>query len=93
MEIKELSKKYNRAKAYKDGLKTPFFKQLKEKLDREIDLVGKMIILPGYESPEKEQEAKLEARAYKKLLVFIEGQSKQADRLKEQLEKVTEKVD
>ena len=86
MDIKELSKRYNRAKAYKDGLKTPFFAELKSKLEYEIDLVSKSIIMPGYNSAEEETAAKYEARAYKKLLLFIEGQEKVADRLKEQLD-------
>lgn len=82
----KLPERYNRAKAYKDGTKTPFFKELKRKLESEIDLVSKLIILPGYESPEKEMEAKMTARAYKKLLMFIEGQAKSEERLKEKIE-------
>jgi hypothetical protein len=84
MDIKELSKKYNRAKAYADGLKTPFFKQLKEKLEDEIDLVMKIAVLPGLDN---EHDAIVEARAKKKLLLFLEDQEKVAERLKKQLEK------
>jgi hypothetical protein len=82
VELKELSKKYNRAKAYKDGTKTPFFKELKAKLEADIDLVTKIAILPGLEN---EHDALVEARAKKKILLFIEDQAKLADRLKEKL--------
>lgn len=82
MELKELSKKYNRAKAYKDGMKTPFFKELKRKLEADIDLVTKIAILPGLDN---EHDALVEARAKKKILLFIEDQAKLADRLKEKL--------
>jgi len=93
MDIKELSKKYNRAKKYKDGVKTPFFKELKSKLEAEIDITVRGAIVPGYSSQEEEHERITEARSYKKIILFVEGQAKQADRLKEQLEKMTEKVD
>lgn len=83
MDIKELSKKYNRAKAYQDGLKTPFFAELKKKLEDEIDLTMKLAILPGLDN---EHDAIVEARAKKKILLFIEDQAKVADRLKAQLE-------
>jgi len=82
VELKELSKKYNRAKAYKDGMKTPFFKELKRKLEADIDLVTKIAILPGLDN---EHDALVEARAKKKILLFIEDQAKLADRLKEKL--------
>ncbi len=82
MELKELSKKYNRAKAYKDGMKTPFFKELKAKLEADIDLITKIAILPGLDN---EHDALVEARAKKKILLFIEDQAKLADRLKEKL--------
>lgn len=93
MEIKELSRKYNRAKAYKNGIESPFFKELKKKLESEIDITVKGAIVPGYSSQEEEHDRIVEARAYKKIILFIEGQAKQADRLKEQLKKLTEKVD
>jgi len=82
VELKELSKKYNRAKAYKDGMKTPFFKELKAKLEADIDLITKIAILPGLDN---EHDALVEARAKKKILLFIEDQAKLADRLKEKL--------
>ena len=82
MDIKELSKKYNRAKVYSDGLKTPFFKQLKKKLENEIDLAMKSIVIPGVED---EHDKIVECRAYKKLLFFLEEQEKVAKRLKEKL--------
>lgn len=82
MELKELSKKYNRAKAYKDGLKTPFFAELKRKLEAEIELTMKIAVLPGLDN---EHDAIVEARAKKKILLFIEDQAKLADRLKEKL--------
>lgn len=93
MDIKELSKKYNRAKVYKNGVKSPFFKELKAKLENEIEITAKGAIVPGYPTQQEEHERIVEARSYKKLILFIEGQAKQADRLKEQLEKITEKVD
>jgi len=83
MDLKELSKKYNRAKAYADGLKTPFFAELKKKLEDEIDLTMKMAVLPGLDN---EHDALVEARAKKKLILFLEDQEKVADRLKSQLD-------
>jgi predicted nucleotidyltransferase len=86
MNLKELSKKYNKAKAYKDGLKTPFYKELKAKLESEIDLVSKLAILPGLDN---EHDVLVEARAKKKILLYIEDQAKTADRLKEKLDETT----
>ncbi len=83
MDIKELSKKYNRAKAYKDGLKTPFFKELKHKLENEIDVAMKAVVADVVDN---EHDKIVECRAYKKLLMFLEGQPSVADRLKKQLE-------
>lgn len=85
MDIKELSKKYNKAKVFKDGLKLPFYKQLKEKLENEIDLAMKACVAQVVEN---EHELIVKCRAYKELLMFLEGQDKAADRLKEQIKKV-----
>lgn len=63
-------------------MKTPFFKELKRKLEADIDLVTKIAILPGLDN---EHDALVEARAKKKILLFIEDQAKLADRLKEKL--------
>jgi len=84
MDIKELSKKYNRAKAYQDGLKTPFFKELKRKLETEIDVAMKAVVADVVEN---EHDKIVECRAYKKLLMFIESQEAVAERLKKQIEK------
>jgi len=93
MDIKELSKKYNRAKTYKNGVESPFFKELKSKLESEIDLTVRGAIVPGFSTRDEEHDRINEARAYKKIILFIEGQAKQTDRLKKQLEAMTEKVD
>ena len=84
MDIKELSKKYNRAKAFRDGLKTPFFKELKAKLENEIDIAFKACV-SGL--PENEHDLIVKCRAYKELLMFLEGQDARCKRLKEQLDK------
>lgn len=88
MDIKKASEQLNRAKTYKNGIKTPFFKELKRKLESEIELFSKMIILPGYETPEKELEAKITARAYKKLLMFIEDQAGSVERREKTLKEI-----
>jgi hypothetical protein len=93
MEIKELAKKYNRAKIYKNGVKSPFFKELKAKLEKEIDITIKGAIFPGFTDKDEEHDRIIEARAYKKLLNFIEEQPQRAERLKEQLEKLGQKAD
>ncbi len=85
MDIKELSKKYNRAKAYKDGMKTPFFKELVKKLESEIDIAMKACVASVVDN---EHELIVKCRAYKELLMFFEAQPAKADRFKAELEKI-----
>ncbi len=89
MDIKKLSAKYNKAKVFSDGLKTPFFKELKKKLEYEIDLAMKAVVA---EAIDNEHDRIVECRAYKKLLNFLESQETVYKRHEKALEEAGYKV-
>lgn len=85
--LKKISKQYNLARNYSEMMATRGFRNLKEFLEKEIENTAKYIIYPGYEK-DKETEVKYEAKAYKKLLLFLEGQDSTEKRLKDKIKEL-----
>ena len=90
MNIKQLAKQYNIAKSYKEGVKTLFFCNLKEKLENDIEIISKMVIYPGLDN---EHDKLIEARTIKKILLYIQNQADKTDKLKNELKKQHINVD
>jgi hypothetical protein len=89
----DIAEKYKKAKAYAEGVKTPFWQYLDAELTKRVDNTAKYAIAGGYKNRDEEHDALVMARAYKLLLLDVGGIAGKAKELREQLEETGVKVD